>query len=226
VTISEGCPNQDGSITAVAGFVLAGGRSSRMGKDKALVLLRGRPLLEHALEVLRRAGLSGLIAGERSPLAEFAPVLADSLPDKGPLGGICAAMAAAQAHWVVFIPVDQPLIPPSLITCLLEEARKARAAVTLPSLAGFAETFPAVLCRGSLPVLEQQLAIGSGGCFTAFLAAAEAVGQGPNLVPVERLIESGRVVHPHRIVVERWFLNLNDPNDLELAESCLPLEFA
>ena len=75
-----------------AGFVLAGGQSSRMGMDKALVEFRGLPLVVHALNILRAAGLSASIAGARSDLKKYASVISDFDTPEGPLGGICAAM--------------------------------------------------------------------------------------------------------------------------------------
>ena len=48
------------------GFVLAGGNSNRMGHEKALIQLAGRPLVQHAVEIMRRAGLAVRIAGARA----------------------------------------------------------------------------------------------------------------------------------------------------------------
>ena len=134
------------------GFVLAGGRSSRMGSEKALVYLAGEPLVAHALRTLRQAGCRSRIAGARSPLDSYAPVVMDSEPDRGPLAGICAALAACSASRAVFLPVDMPLLPAALITFLLEEARKEDAAVTVPKMDGFVQTFPAIIhpCRASM----------------------------------------------------------------------------
>ena len=75
-------------------FVLAGGRSTRMGRDKALLDLDGRPLIDHALTKLRALGFSPRIAGSRPDLSSFAPFVPDNYPQQGPLGGIEAALAA------------------------------------------------------------------------------------------------------------------------------------
>jgi len=117
-----------------AGFVLAGGRSSRMGQDKALVQLAGRPLVAHALAVLRNAGLEASLAGASSSLAAFAPVVEDYESGRGPLGGICSALASTAARRAVFLPVDLALLPVSLVDYLLYHAQITGRAVTLPSV--------------------------------------------------------------------------------------------
>ena len=65
-------------------FILAGGRSSRMGQDKSLVTLNGMPLIQHAIAIFRSAGLKPCIAGARSDLSAFAPVIADDPAHPGP----------------------------------------------------------------------------------------------------------------------------------------------
>src|ERR1700740_2538421 len=102
------------SRTKAASFFLAGGRSSRMGMDKALVQFDGQPLVTRALGILREAGLQGSVSGARSPPGECAwGVEAAGL---GPLGGVCAGLASASADVVAFLSVDQPLLPASLVT--------------------------------------------------------------------------------------------------------------
>lgn len=89
------------------GAVLAGGRSVRFGSDKALALLGGRTLLEHAVEGLRECCGAVVVVGR-----EDAPVTAipdRPGPDMGPLGGIAAALHHARAHGfaaVLTCPVD------------------------------------------------------------------------------------------------------------------------
>jgi molybdopterin-guanine dinucleotide biosynthesis protein A len=89
------------------GFVLAGGRSSRMGRDKALIQLGGRSMLEIALEKLRALPLPvpPRVAGARLD----AGAIADLHPGCGPLGGMEAALTASSRPLNVFLPLDMPL---------------------------------------------------------------------------------------------------------------------
>jgi molybdopterin-guanine dinucleotide biosynthesis protein A len=206
-----------------AGFVLAGGQSSRMGRDKALLEFAGRPLIAHALAILQKAGLPAKIAGAippaRASLQAFAPVVEDATPGLGPLSGICAALAATSARHAVFLPVDLPLLPPSLLVFLLRHAQLTGAAVTIPSLSGFMQTFPAVIDRAALPALQGALDSGRYGCYAAFKAAAVALGQPLGSVAVELLAQSGQVSDPRGLPPIRWFLNLNAPDDLACADA-------
>jgi molybdenum cofactor guanylyltransferase len=205
-----------------AGFVLAGGRSTRMGSDKSLVLLDGRPLLAHAIGILREAGLAAFVAGGQTALSVFAPLVEDDRPGLGPLGGICAALASTSARWAVFLSVDLPLLPASLVACLLQHARTTGRSITVPSVNGFAQTFPAVVSRASLPVFEKELESGRGGCFSAFQAAAASLGEPVTVLPVETLIQCGQVAHPLAMPASRWFMNVNTAEDLRRAKIHLP----
>ncbi len=215
-----------GGVEDAVGFVLAGGESRRMGRDKALLEFCGRPLMENALGILHDAGLEAQIAGARTALERFAPVVADAEPGLGPLGGICAALAACRARWAVFLPVDFPLLPASLIAFLLFRAEITGCAVSLTAVSGFAQTFPAVLDRALLPGLEAELRAGRRGCFAGFEAAAAGLGQAVTAVPVELLAQSGEAEHPEGLPAALWFVNVNRPEDLRRAEGHLRHQFA
>ena len=203
--------------TEAAGFVLAGGQSSRMGRDKALLSWAGYPLIANALSILRGAGLPASVAGARSNLQEFAPVIADAGSSHGPLSGICAALGSTSARHAVVLPVDLPLLPASLLCFLLHHAQITGRAVTLPTINGFPQTFPAVLDRSALPILQAELAAGHLGCFAAFQTAASSLHQPVSRVAVELLVQAGQVHHPSALPAVRWFLNVNTPEDLERA---------
>ncbi|MBK8068288.1 MAG: molybdenum cofactor guanylyltransferase [Rhodanobacteraceae bacterium] len=98
------------------GVVLAGGRSQRMGVDKARLLWRGRTLLEHATAMLRDAGCSRVLVSGDYPGYACVP---DQFPDRGPLGGLASVVAhAGEARWLV-VAIDQPLLDASMLRALL-----------------------------------------------------------------------------------------------------------
>lgn len=203
-----------------AGFVLAGGQSSRMGRDKALLEFAGEPLIARALATLGQAGLRAQIVGARVALDSFAPVIQDEKPGLGPLSGLVAALAGLKepCRWAVFLPVDLPLLPASLIQYLLRHAQVTEQAITVASVSGFAQTFPAVVDGGALPALRTELEAGRRGCYAAFGAAAAHLGQAVDAVAVELLAQAGQAGEGG-LPAQRWFLNVNTPADLERAES-------
>jgi molybdopterin-guanine dinucleotide biosynthesis protein A len=211
------------------GFVLAGGQSRRMGRDKALIEFAGRPLIAHALSILHEAGLNAAIAGSSpnlksvfesfAPVPSFAPIVDDRQSGRGPLAGVCAALASTSALHVVFLSIDAPFLPASLLAYLLRSADVTESAVTVASVNGRPQTFPAILDRSVLPVLAAELEAGRLGCLAAFETAAAARNQPVHAIPVEFLVQSGQVAHPGVLPAAQWFLNLNSPADLERAES-------
>ena len=205
--------------TDAQGFVLAGGRSSRMGSDKALVEFGGRPMMAHALDILIRAGLAVAIAGARNQLEVFAPVVPDETPDLGPLGGVCAALEWARARWSVFIPVDLPLLPPVVIRYLLDRARQSGAAVVVASANGFTETFPVAVDRVLRPELRAALAEGRSGCQRELRAAADKLGLPVAIVDLDEAVRAGALDASKELPYESWFLNTNTKEELERAES-------
>lgn len=101
------------------GLILAGGRSRRMGTDKAFVPLAGRLLIEHVIARLAPQ-VDALVISSNAPPEDFAafhlPVLADIHGGfRGPLAGVHAALAAYPDDVVISVAVDLPLLPPDLV---------------------------------------------------------------------------------------------------------------
>jgi molybdopterin-guanine dinucleotide biosynthesis protein A len=101
---------------SVAGFVLAGGRSSRRGRDKALIPCGDHTLIGHIARVVERACGSVVLVGcpERYRALPY-PAIEDALPEQGPLGGIQAALCASSAEWNLVVACDMPLITVELL---------------------------------------------------------------------------------------------------------------
>src|SRR5436305_1241345 len=121
-----------GAPTDFTAFILAGGNSTRMGTDKAFVMLERRTLLARALEVCRTVTSDVRIVGDRKKFAPFAPVVEDVFPGCGPLAGIHAALRASQTDWNVVLAVDLPFVSPALLHFLVAQGRRSRAIVTVP----------------------------------------------------------------------------------------------
>jgi molybdenum cofactor guanylyltransferase len=97
-------------------LILAGGRSTRMGADKATLTWRGRPLLDHLVGVLTRAGASAVHIAGRQPDGRG---IADRWPDLGPLGGLASVLPAIDDGVLLVLPVDLPLLDAAALQPLL-----------------------------------------------------------------------------------------------------------
>ena len=144
----------------MAAWVLAGGRSSRMGADKALLELTSTPLIVRAIEVARAAVPDVKIVGDPLKFAAFGPVINDVYRDRGPLGGIHAVLAGSQAEWNLILAVDTPFVPARFLKYLLARAESSGATVTVPSVAGYFQPLCGVYRKPFLPVADHALSRG------------------------------------------------------------------
>ncbi len=106
-------------LMSCAGFVLAGGRSSRMGRDKALLPWNGRTLLEHVAEVVRAAAGNVTVIGHEVYRSLGLTVIPDAIPDCGPLGGLLTAFQATTGDRVLLVACDMPEVTVGLLQGLI-----------------------------------------------------------------------------------------------------------
>ena len=178
---------------SAAGFLLAGGRSSRMGRDKALLTLGGEPLVKIGLEKLKAVCDVVAIAGGTAELARFGWVVPDNRPGCGPLGGIVSALQQSLFEWNLFLPVDAPFVPIACLKSLLIMATGSSSVCVMARVEGQAQPLCAVYSRSAVEVLDRELNEGRW----KVAEAIEAAGQ----VKVLDFKESG------------WFANLNTPEE-------------
>jgi molybdopterin-guanine dinucleotide biosynthesis protein A len=100
----------------VGGYVLAGGKSSRMGRNKALLELAGKSLTFHAVTKLQRVCSDVHILSENGELAAYAPLVRDLHPGCGPIGGIEASFKHSRHEWNLYMPVDMPFFPSAFLS--------------------------------------------------------------------------------------------------------------
>jgi molybdenum cofactor guanylyltransferase len=115
----------------VSAFILAGGKSTRMGTDKAFVDYDGRILLARALELAHSVASDVRIVGGREKFAGFAPVVEDVFRGCGPLGGIHAALKSSLTDLNLMLAVDTPFVPFAFLQYLVSQARSAPEAVVV-----------------------------------------------------------------------------------------------
>lgn len=115
-----------------AAFVLAGGKSSRMGSDKAFLEFDGETLLLRAMNVARTACDKVAIVGDPKKFAQYGTTVADIFPGCGPLGGIHAALVSSNADFNLMLAVDMPFVSPELLRFLFTAAEGSNARITVP----------------------------------------------------------------------------------------------
>ena len=154
-----------------AGVVLAGGRSTRMGVDKALAPLAGRPLVAHvAARFAPQVGALFVNANGDAARFAFLPcaVVADAAPDAGggPLAGVAAALRHARAQgfaWLATAPCDAPFLPLDLVARLAAATDESGAPIAVAACASGLEPMFALWSTALAPEVEAALAAGDGG---------------------------------------------------------------
>lgn len=198
-------------VPPVTGVILAGGLSRRLGRDKATLRLKGKPLALWVAEALKPV-VQELWLATNQPLEHAGleiPLVTDLLPSQGPLGGLLTALFYSRTPWVLAASVDSPLVAPAVLTAILARASKtSRPAVVCHSARGL-EAFPGLFHVRLQPRLEDYLK--SERRLRPFVAACR-----PEVVPPE---ETGRL-DPAGLS----FLNCNTPAELAAVAALLHRE--
>lgn len=201
----------------VHGFVLAGGKSSRMGRDKALLPFRGRPMVEIAVAKLRTICAQVSIVGDRQDLETVAPVVFGERAGLGPGAGMEAGLRACQQPWAMFMPVDVPLVPRAHLQMWVEEA--LRVDMTVSYLAAW-EKQPAfcLLRREHQQAFSAMLEAGERRLEVLLKGTAEKDGSAWRMYDPHDLYGFPEYHGPSEAELAWWFRNVNTPEDLAEAE--------
>ena len=142
MTSGDGRRASGESARSVAGYVLAGGGSTRFGRDKALLEFDAKPMLLRVQELLTTAlGSATVIAAPGKYAAIGVESTADQWPGEGPLGGIITALIASAQEkrvrdWNLIVGCDMPFLTPEWLTYVAEHAQACTAEVVVPRSAG------------------------------------------------------------------------------------------
>jgi molybdenum cofactor guanylyltransferase len=145
---------------AIVGFVVAGGQSRRMGRDKALLRWGAGTLLDHAIARLRAACQEvHILSGHAPRYADRGlPVHVDAIADGGPLAGLSVALSTAAPRSALLLGVDMPFVTVALLARLRDALAGVDAVV--PVLAAGAEPLCAAYARTCATSVEAALAAG------------------------------------------------------------------
>ena len=180
--------------------LLAGGESRRMGRDKATVVWRDRPLWRHQLDLLRKTEPQEIfVSAQTDPAWRPADLVfvPDATPSRGPLSGIAATLLATKNDHLLVLAIDMPFMRADYLRQLCQSIEAGCGAV--PMIADRAEPLAAIYPR----------------CASVDFIDALA-GEGFSLQPlVAKLITTGKLQRVPVLDQERGlFRNLNEPQDL------------
>ena len=187
--------------------IQAGEQSHRMGTDKALVQLGGKPLIEHILARVQGLGDDVLITSNHPEGLAYLgiPLVRDPIPGAGALAGLHTALNAAQGDRVLVLACDMPFVNRQLIEYMIGLAPSAD--VVVPQYAGYFEPMHAIYSEECLPAIESSLSNGQ----TRVVSFYDEVQV--------RTIDETEIARFDPL--GRSFFNINTPEDLVLAGNYL-----
>lgn len=197
-------------------FILIGGRSSRLGMDKAFVELDGMTLAERAVRTVRTALSSEritMVAGSSTQfaidaIASDVPFIFDLHENRGPLGGLHAALAYAKTPWIFILACDYPFVSPELIQFLSEKIGDQHGCVVPRQSDGRMQPLCAFYdVSSAMPVIEQII---------------ERPRVSPPMHEIVEMLNPKTVTYDeysHLENADRLFVNINTQDDLRLARS-------
>jgi molybdenum cofactor guanylyltransferase len=140
--------------------ILAGGRSSRMGQDKAWLQFEGEPLLARQVRLVREVGAEEVFISGRANLdySRFGcRVLFDRLVDAGPLGGVESALLASSFPLLLVLAVDMPKMQSGLLRELALTCSASTGAI--PRVNGKIEPLAAIYPKSAVGLIAELLSV-------------------------------------------------------------------
>lgn len=188
----------------INGYVLAGGKSSRMGTDKGLLKFYGKPIIQIIVEQLQPAVSNTIIISKNEAYKKFGlEVIPDLINDKGPAGGIHAALSHTDSDKIFVVSCDMPNITTNAIQYIIEQSFHSQ--ITLPLNNGNVEPLFGVYAKTCLPLWQQLIEQGK--------------------IKLQEMVTHFELlkinVENHKFFNAELFSNINDKNDLLNAQKFL-----
>lgn len=191
----------------VTGIILAGGTSSRLGENKALIDVEGMPLVERVNRRLHSVVDKVILVTNTPELFGFLnlPMVGDIYTGLGTLGGVHAGLHAIQDPYGLVVGCDMPFLNPALLRYLIESS--VGYDVVMPRINDHHEPLHALYARRCLPTIERGIAAGERRVLLAL------AGLNIRYIPEVEIVSHD----PDRLS----FFNINTPEELAYARALL-----
>lgn len=187
----------------ITAFVMAGGRSVRMAKDKAFLEFRGQSLLQRAMRIASAVTADVRIVGSLQKFGAFGDVVEDIYAGQGPLGGIHAALRSTKTDLNLIFALDMPFMESKFLSVMFDMARQCSVIVTVPMAENRLQPLCAIYRREFADVAEPALRSGKPRVDSLFAGIATRV------IEEQEIIEDG--------FPRTMFRNLNTPEEFKQA---------
>ena len=186
-------------------IILAGGKSSRMGRDKAFMKIGRTNLIKRELEILRKIFKEILIVANKPKKYRFSrnvKVMKDIIPNLGPLGGLYSGLKASDTKYNFVAGCDMPFLNPDLIRYMMKS--KKNYDVVVPKANGRMHPLFGIYSKKCIPAIEENLKEGRRNVSSIFPKMRTKVVSGKDIVPLDNKMYS--------------LMNINTPDDLKVAK--------
>lgn len=191
-------------MVEAAAIVLAGGKSTRMGTNKALIMVNEQRMLEAAVKSLSKVFPQVLISANDKSYEDIgSPVFSDFYKDSGPLGGIHAGLKYSGYYTNFFSACDMPFIDTKLARYMVESAKGFDAVV--PRIGDYYQPLFAVYTKNCIDAIEDRILAGRNK-ITSFYEQVKI-----RFLELDELAKFGNP--------DTMFFNVNTPGDLQTAKA-------
>ncbi len=187
-------------------IILAGGESSRMGHDKAMLPFGGQTLLQRVIATVQPIFPYTLLSVREPRAGIRLQQVCDTQADAGPLAGLVSALEKVSTPWAFVVACDMPFVSPSVIERLA--ALRGTHQAVVPIVSGHTQPLLAFYAHSCLPQLREKLA-GGDRRLTGALKTLDV-----RYVEADELLSSDPQL--------RSFIDLDTPQDVALAEGMKP----
>ena len=197
-------------MTHLTGIILAGGRSRRLGRDKAVQSVGGVRIIDRVITRLSGVAESLTVVVDREErvgeleINEKVDFIVDRYPDSGSLGGLYSGLQASTTTWSLVVACDMPFISDSLVQYMRSKLETGTPDVVIPNFQGRLQTTHALYRNTCLGHIEERLKQRSLRMDGYFSDVEICTLQEEDFLSIEGSKES--------------FFNVNTPTDLQMAQ--------